>query len=154
MSGKNRLILTVGLPYSGKTTWAKTSGFPIVSPDAIRLALHGQRFIAAAELWVWAIAHTMVEALFLAGHEVVVLDACNTRPKRRNEWISDKWQAEARVFDVGEKECMRRADEAVDDAILPVIERMAEEWDLDGILFYTEECNYGAIDEKVQEVDP
>jgi len=37
------LILTVGLPRSGKSTWAAKKGFPIVSPDAIRLAMHGMR---------------------------------------------------------------------------------------------------------------
>ncbi len=32
----NRLILTVGLPRSGKTTWALEQGWPIVNPDSIR----------------------------------------------------------------------------------------------------------------------
>jgi predicted kinase len=34
-----QLILTVGLPRSGKTTWAKQQGVPMVNRDAIRLAL-------------------------------------------------------------------------------------------------------------------
>ncbi len=43
------LIGMVGLPYSGKSTAARELGFPIVCPDAIRLALHGQRFILRDE---------------------------------------------------------------------------------------------------------
>ena len=39
---------------SGKTTWARQQGVPIVNPDAIRPALHGQRFEPRAESVVWA----------------------------------------------------------------------------------------------------
>src|SRR5258706_417694 len=53
----NTLIVMVGLPWSGKSTWAREQGnWPIVCPDEIRFALHGQRFIAEAEPWVWTIA--------------------------------------------------------------------------------------------------
>ena len=85
------LHLLVGLPRSGKSTYAKTTGHPIVNPDSIRFALHGHAFVKQAESFVWAIAHKMVEALFLAGHSDVVLDATNTTAKRRKEWLSDDW---------------------------------------------------------------
>src|SRR5882672_916000 len=58
------LICTVGLPRSGKSTWARSQSFPIVCPDAIRIAIHGQRFISEAEPFVWATAKAMVRALF------------------------------------------------------------------------------------------
>jgi predicted kinase len=80
------LLCMVGLPYSGKSTSAATVGAPIVCPDAIRAALHGHKFIPEAEPMVWAVAKTMVRALFMAGHEVVVLDATNTTRARRSEW--------------------------------------------------------------------
>ncbi|KKK82651.1 hypothetical protein LCGC14_2801230, partial [marine sediment metagenome] len=44
-----KLILTVGLPRSGKSTWARKQGHPIVNPDSIRLALYGEPFIEEAE---------------------------------------------------------------------------------------------------------
>src|SRR5690554_6874569 len=34
---KHILICTVGLPRSGKTTWARKQSYPIVNPDSIRL---------------------------------------------------------------------------------------------------------------------
>lgn len=68
-----RLLVTVGLPRSGKSTWAKQQGAPVVNPDAIRLALHGQAFLQEAEPLVWVMAKYMVEALFLAGHSTVIL---------------------------------------------------------------------------------
>ncbi len=44
-----KLICTVGLPRSGKSTWCKTQSYPIVNKDSIRLALHGQRYLQDAE---------------------------------------------------------------------------------------------------------
>lgn len=121
------LILMVGLPRSGKTTialeLAVERGAAIVNPDAIRKALHGQPYIQSAEPHVWAIAHTMVDALFLAGHDTVILDACNNTRKRRDEWrrgIWDRW--EFVVLDTDKKTCLERVEYS---DIVPVIERMA-----------------------------
>lgn len=123
------LVATVGLPRSGKTTWAKMQAYPIVNPDAIRLALHGQRFIAEAEPYVWAIAKTMVKALFLAGHKVVVLDATNNTVKRRQEWVSKEWATYFKHIDTSAQVCIERADEEDDHDIMPVIERMASQYE-------------------------
>ncbi len=82
------LIMTVGLPRSGKSTWAMAQGVPVVNPDAIRLACHGQRFVEQAEPLVWYLAERMVDSLFLAGHRVVILDATNITRSRRDCWIS------------------------------------------------------------------
>jgi predicted kinase len=126
-----KLHVTIGLPRSGKTTWARTTGWPIVNPDSIRLALHGQRFYGPAEPLVWATAYLMVEALRLAGHDHIVVDATNVSAKRRSEWESRyagavEWQ----VVDTSPGECIRRARAEGDEAIIPIIERMAAEWDL------------------------
>lgn len=121
--------MMVGLPRSGKTTRARQMGYPIVNPDSIRLAMHGQRFAALAEPMVWAVAKIMVRALFLAGHDMVTLDATNTTRKRRDEWKSSEW---ARTFDVvsaSAEVCRERAMEANDTEILPVIDRMAAAWE-------------------------
>jgi predicted kinase len=128
----NLLICTVGLPRSGKTTWARTTGHPVVNPDSIRLALHGRRFEALAEPFVWAVARVMVRALFLAGHPVVVVDATNTTRKRRDEWKSSDWQTAFHVIDTPAAECIRRAIEVGDTEIIPIIERMAAQWEPPG----------------------
>jgi predicted kinase len=125
-----KLIVTVGLPRSGKTTWARTSGWPIVNPDSIRLAIHGQRFYGPAEPLVWATAYLMVEALRLAGHRRIVVDATNVSAKRRTEWESRYPGAvEWKVIETSPEECIARARAEGDEAIVPVIERMAKEWD-------------------------
>jgi predicted kinase len=122
----NRLIMTVGLPRSGKSTWAKAQGLPIVNPDAIHLAIHGQRFSASAAPAVWTIAHYMVKALFLAGHTDVILDATNTLFTRRAEWQNPAWIVQVKVFDTDADTCKSRAFACGYNDLFPVIDRMAE----------------------------
>lgn len=123
------LILTVGLPRAGKSTWAKTTGHPIVNPDSIRLAMHGEAYIQSAEDFVWATAKCMVKALFLAGHDTVILDATNTTIKRQEEWNSVAEQVEAivvfKMFATMAFECKERAMADGREDLIPVIDRMA-----------------------------
>lgn len=123
------LVCTVGLPRSGKTTWChemnKEKGWPIVNPDSLRLAMHGQRYAAQAEPMVWAIVKIMVSALFLAGHEFVLLDATGNSLKRREDMIG-VWECQFKVIDTTRAECIQRAEEEGDHVIIPVIHRMAD----------------------------
>lgn len=121
------LIAMVGLPRSGKSTWAKATGHPIVSPDAIRLALHGQRFVAEAEPFIWAIAKVTTRALFLAGHQAVILDATNNTRKRRDEWKSKHWDTVFKVINTPDQVCLDRAIAEGDESIVDVIKRMSAE---------------------------
>jgi len=123
------LMCTVGLPYSGKSTWAKTKGLPIVSPDAIRVAIHGQRFVPSAEPFVWATAQAMAKSLFLAGHDEIILDACNTTATRRAMWLSPEWKTMFKVFGSSAEICMTYADDAKDEEIKPIIEKMMIEFE-------------------------
>jgi predicted kinase len=124
------LVLTVGLPRSGKSTWARDMDYPIVCPDEIRLALHGKVFIKEAEPYVWAIAHTMVKALFGSRHSHVILDATNLSWGRRDEWRSEDWHRVAKTFRASTKECIKRAERTGRTDLIPVIGRMANgaEW--------------------------
>jgi predicted kinase len=136
-AGTRTLLLTVGLPRSGKTTWARKTGFPIVSADAIRLALHGQAFEPLAEPFVWAIARIMVRALFVAGHETVILDACSVTRARRDEWRGGEWETFVVMFECSREEARRRvlADIPENSAdtesgrLLEAIDRMAKSFE-------------------------
>jgi predicted kinase len=131
----NTLILTVGLPRSGKSTWARQQPYPIVNPDAIRLALYGQAFIADAEQMIWAMARYMVKALFLAGHTTVILDATNVTKKRRDEWQDTLlWATNYKVFNTSKEECIERAKSNNRIDLISVINRMADEFSLEGIV--------------------
>jgi predicted kinase len=125
--GKHKILVAmVGLPYSGKSFKAKQLAAPIVCPDTIRVALHGKKFVPAAEPYVWAIAKTMVKALFLAGHDCVVLDATNTTVDRRAEWLSKDWETDFCCIKTPVAMCITRAVEAGDDVMVDIIESMGE----------------------------
>lgn len=119
------LHMTVGLPRSGKSWWAKMQGVPIVNPDSIRMALHGHIFLPEREAEVWQIAQLIVKALFLAGHRRVILDATNVTPERRANWYSDQWAVMYHVFPTDKEICLSRANEEGRDDLVPVIEQMA-----------------------------
>lgn len=130
---KRKLIVLVGLPRSGKSTWAREQGLPIVCPDAVRLAVHGERFLAKAESIVWVLVHIMVEALFLAGNDTLIIDATNVTTKRRREWetkFGHMAEIEFKVFDTSPSVCKRRAIDTNQKDLLDVIDRMAAQWDL------------------------
>ena len=126
---KKELILTVGLPRSGKSTWAKEQDCPVVNPDSIRLAIHGQRYAADAEDYVWAVTYTMAKALFLSGHTRVIVDATNNTPARRERWLRKLHDTNIcdsvyyKLFSTSEQECIRRAGN--DDEMIYVIKRMS-----------------------------
>jgi len=120
------LLAMVGLPRSGKSTICRDTylprGYAIVNPDNFRLAIHGQRYIAQAEPFVWACVTAAVDALLLSGNKVVV-DATNLLSDRRAQWA--RRGAHFVVVDTPKEECIRRAQAEDDGYIVPVIERMA-----------------------------
>jgi predicted kinase len=121
--------MMVGLPRSGKSTLATQMGYPIVSADAIRRALGTYPFIPAAEPWVWQIARTMVESLFHAGHQNVILDSCSQTRKRRDEWVSKNWKRKFIVIDTPKEICIGRALATDQEYLIPTIERMAMQYE-------------------------
>lgn len=128
------VVLMMGLPYSGKTTLARelsfVHGWPIVSPDAIRVALHGRRFLPAAESMVHTIAETMVRSLLLAGHVGVIVDATHIRREHRDLWRKrGDWYVYVEPMETPVDLCIERALEVGDTEILMVIRDMADDFE-------------------------
>jgi predicted kinase len=133
MNGKvMKLILTVGLPRAGKSTWARKQNLPIVNPDSVRLAMHGKRYLSEMEWLVWPFVYIIAKALFLAGSDTIIVDATNVSAKRREEWSRKFPEAiiELKIFDTPPEECIRRAKQDGMDDLVPVIQRMAAELDI------------------------
>ena len=118
MKNMREFSITVGLPCSGKSEFCEhlqsTFGFTIVNPNNIRLALHGQRFIKSAEPLVWAITETMVRALLLNNHNVI-LNSTNINKQLRSNWINLAKEFDlnltAYVMDIPYEECIRKNSE-------------------------------------------
>lgn len=122
-----KLILTVGIPRCGKSTWAMQQGFPVVNHDSIHLALHGQVFLPEAEPMVWTMARYMVESLFISGHDTVILDATNITAERRAQWKSKKWVTFIKEFDFDRDTCIYRAGS--DTGRVDAIKRMVKQFE-------------------------
>lgn len=135
----NCLLLTVGLPRSGKSTWANQIGrgilrIAVVNPDSIRKAIYGKAFDPFYEPETWRIARIMVRALFMAGHKRVILDATSMTKKSRDSWKCQKndlvkWDVGFIVFETGIKECIKRAKDGKRKDLIPVIKKMAESFE-------------------------
>lgn len=112
MSG-NLYILT-GPSGSGKTMFSqrqlkdKSMGWPIVSPQEIRRARHGDPFCHTKDHLTWLTAQHMVAALFSAGHQNVILDSLALTVKHRDAWLNANWKRQFIVFDAPDDVCLLR----------------------------------------------
>ena len=122
-----RLLITRGLPASGKTTFArKLQPYVVrVNRDDLRIMLHGRRlFTQWAEGQVTAVQRTMVESLLRARASVIV-DDTNLRSRTVREWAETaaRHRASFEVHDFTDvplDECLRR------DAGRPAQEQVGE----------------------------
>lgn len=108
----NTLYCTVGLPRSGKSTWARRMNYPVIDTDGIRLALTGKRWYGPIEHEVWALAKTMIRALFFGGNKIVILDAPQYQRRERDLFLPSPdclWNRYFVVFDTSAKVCKERA---------------------------------------------
>ena len=122
-----RLLITRGLPASGKTTFARKlqPGVVRVNRDDLRRMLHGQRlFTQWAEGQVTRVQRASVESLLRARVDVIV-DDTNLRAKAVKEWaeVAARFGATFEVHDFTDvplEECLRR------DATRPEADRVGE----------------------------
>jgi predicted kinase len=125
-----RLIVTRGLPSSGKTTFARTLQPRVarINRDDLRRMLHGVRLYAPWAEWQVTVAQrAQVEALLRAGVDVCV-DDTNLRSRTVRDWarLAAGLGAKFEVYDfthVPLDECLRRnalrpAEERVDEDVI------------------------------------
>lgn len=127
------VFMMMGLPRSGKTTEARRlsekKGWPHVCPDCFRLAIHGQPFILEQEAKVWDHVRVAVAALFNAGHEVIILDGTFVRRDRRDHWRKLGYDVLVKEIKTPADVCKQRAIETGRDYLIPVIDKMAGEYE-------------------------
>lgn len=134
MARTPKLGITMGLPLSGKSTWAheQRDFTTIICPDTYRTALHGQEFVASAEPFVWACVHLSSRALLEDGARVLV-DATNVRAAHREPWIKlardFDLPLEIFLFGADAQTCAFRARAEGRENMVPIIERMVDSWE-------------------------
>ena len=125
----NTLIVMVGLPRSGKTTWALDHIVPIVSPDAIRQVLRASGTPIAPQNVVDATARFQIRSLFMAGHTRLILDDPNVTRELRDRWYpkgkDPTWEVWFKHIFTGIDICLERAE----PDHIPVIKRYEDEFE-------------------------
>lgn len=113
---KQKIILTVGIPASGKSTYAKElckddSNFRRVNKDDIRLMIQNLQYSKKDEDAVVDISRATGMALLSKGFNIIV-DDTNLSDKHVNFWKEHadefKYDFELKIFDTPLDECLKR----------------------------------------------
>jgi len=132
------LILTIGVPGSGKSTWSKefvkeNPDYIRICPDEIREELTGNINDQSKNYLVWEIARKRVIENLKKYN--VILDATNVNTKSRNKFIKGiEATIEYKIFNADKTECVKRIQKDIKNNVnrsnvpIEVINRMYEEY--------------------------
>lgn len=129
-SPKGYVVLTIGLPGSGKTTWYKRRGVTPLSSDLLRTILFDDITEQRYQGLVFSTLRSLLRARLIAKMPWNYVDATNLSPHERRQWIrmakSFGYEVQAVFFDVPLTVCMdrnRKRDRSVSDEVM---QKMAE----------------------------
>jgi predicted kinase len=107
-----RVIVLVGLPGSGKSTWAEAQGITVLSSDGVRALLADDVANQQIHDDVFATMRYVLRKRLRLGARATILDATNLLPAHRRPWVklaqSLGAAVEAVYFDTPVEECQRR----------------------------------------------
>jgi predicted kinase len=111
-SPKGYVVLTIGLPGSGKTTWFKRRGVTPLSSDMLRSILFDDITEQRYQGLVFSTLRSLLRARLIAKMPWNYVDATNLSPHERRQWIkmarSFGYEVHAVFFDVPFEICMER----------------------------------------------
>ncbi len=112
MGARKKLIVLVGLPGSGKSTWAERQGVGVLSSDAVRALLTGDAGNQSVNNLVFPALRNLLAVRMKEGAEATILDATSLTPRERKVWVraveSLGGEAEAVFFDTPLAVCKAR----------------------------------------------
>ena len=124
------VVLAIGLPGSGKTTWYKRRGVTPLSSDMLRTILFDDITDQRYSGLVFSTLRSLLRARLIAKMPWNYVDATNLSAHERRQWIkmakSFGYEAQAVYFDVPLAVCMERNSKRERRVADDVMQKMAE----------------------------
>jgi predicted kinase len=127
---KGAVVLAIGLPGSGKSSWFKRHDIIPLSSDLVRGLLFDDATEQRFQDLVFSSLRSLLRARLIAGRPMNFIDATNLSPKERHSWIKMAhdfgYDAHAVFFDVPTEVCMERNRKRLRNVPDEVMLRMAQ----------------------------
>ena len=124
------VVLAIGLPGSGKTTWFKRRGVTPLSSDMLRSILFDDITEQRYQGLVFSTLRSLLRARLIAKMPWNYVDATNLSPHERRQWIkmakSFGYEVQAVFFDVPFEVCMERNQKRERTVSDETMQKMAE----------------------------
>ncbi len=129
-SPRGYVVLTIGLPGSGKTTWYKRRGVQPLSSDMLRNILFDDITEQRYQGLVFSTLRSLLRARLIAKMPWNYVDATNLSPHERRQWIkmakSFGYEVQAVFFDVPLAVCLERNSKRDRQVTDEVMHKMSE----------------------------
>ncbi len=124
------VVLAIGLPGSGKTTWYKRRGVTPLSSDLLRSILFDDITEQRYQGLVFSTLRSLLRARLIAKMPWNYVDATNLSPHERRQWIkmakSFGYEVHAVFFDVPLEVCLERNSKRERQVTDEIMHKMAE----------------------------